>query len=152
MADGDGEGVCGVGGRWRLGEAEERLHHERDMLLGAAAVGGEELLDLGRLVEGHRQAGAGGGEGRCGARFADGDGGTSVSEDEVFDGDFLRLVLGDYVENSLVDAHEALGDGGLCRWANGAEGDGAVRRAVGDDDAVAGDGESGVDAEDRDGA
>ena len=87
-------------------------------------------------------------------KTAPGEGGGEVggggAEEEGIDGDFPRLGVGDDGENAFVDAHEALGMGCLCGWADGAEAGGGVRGAFGDDDAVAGDGESGVDAEDRD--
>ncbi len=97
MAEGDGEGVGGVGRRRRLVQVEERLDHEGDLVFAAAAVRRDELLDLERLVEGDRQPGLGGGEQGGGTRLADGDGGAHVADDEVFDGDFVRAGVADDV-------------------------------------------------------
>ena len=49
VAEGDGEGVGGVGRRRGLVQVEERLDHEGDLVFAAAAVGGDELLDLDGL-------------------------------------------------------------------------------------------------------
>ena len=152
MAEGDGEGVGGVGWFGGLVEVEKGLDHQRDLVLAAAAVGGDELLDLGGLVEGGREAGLRGGEEGGGAGFADGDGGANVADDEVLDGDFVWDGLADDVGEGFVDAEEALGDGGLGWRSDGAEVEGFVAVAVGADEALAGAGEAGVDAEDGDGA
>jgi hypothetical protein len=149
MGEGDGEGVGGVGWVWGLAQAEEGLDHEGDLVLGAAAVGGDELLDFQGLVERDGEACVGSGEDGSGTGFADGDGGADVADDEVFDGDFGGMVHADDVGDGFVDAEEALGDGGGGGRGDGTEVDGGVAVALGEDEAVAGDGEAGVDAEDE---
>ncbi len=62
VAEGDSEGVSGVGRVRGLVQAEKGLDHEGDLLLAAAAVRRDELLNLQRLVEEDRQAGLGGSE------------------------------------------------------------------------------------------
>ncbi len=150
MAEGDGEGVGGVGRFWGFVEVQEGLDHQGDLVFAAAAVGGDELLDLERLVEGDGEASLGGGEQGDGAGLADGDGGADVANDEVFYGDFIRAGVADYVGQRVMDANEALGDGRL-RWGGDRpEVEGGVAIAFDADEAVAGYGQAGVYAEDGD--
>ena len=150
MAQRDGEGVGGVGGGWGSGEGEEGLYHHADLLFGAVPEGGDEFFDLVRFVDGDGEAGLGRGEDGDGARLTDSDGGAGIAEEEVFDGNFLRPVFADDVDDRFVDADEALGVRRFGGRGDGAEVKAAMGGAVGDDDAVAGTREAGVDAEDGD--
>ena len=109
MAEGDREGVGGV--RWlrRRIEIKERLHHQLHLLLAAATVRGDELLDLERLIEGHRETGLGGREHGGGSRFTDGHGCPDVAENEVLDGDFIRAGVTDDGGNPVMDGEEPFG-------------------------------------------
>jgi hypothetical protein len=133
-------------------QVEERLDHHRDLVLTAAAVGGDELLYLGGLVEGDGQTCLSGGDERGGPGLADGDGGAHVADDEVLDGDFVGAGIANNVGERLMDTEEALGNGGLSWRRDSPEGEGFVAVAFGAEEAVASAGEGGIDAEDGDGA
>ncbi len=103
MAEGDGQRVGGVRGLRGFLEIEECLDHKGDLTLAAAAIRGDELLDFARLVEDGRKAGLRRGEERDRARFADGDGGADVADDEVFDRDFVGAGITNDVREGFVD-------------------------------------------------
>jgi len=156
VADGDGEGVGGVGRFRGAVEAKEACDHELDLLLGGEAVAGDRGLDGERGVLGDGEVAGGGGEHGDSADLAELEGGLGVGgEEDLFDGDAVGGVEGDEGGEFGVDLGEALRGLLLLAEADGAGGEVEERRVAGFvvhlDHAVAGELGAAVDAEDSHG-
>ncbi len=93
VAEGDGQGVGGVGRGRDLGQAEQRLDHVADLLLGRAPRPGHRLLDLWRGVGGDLEAVLGGQQQHHPRGLADGHGRAHVGvEEQPLDGQGLGPV------------------------------------------------------------
>ncbi len=156
MADGDGERVGGVGRIRNVGEREQAHDHELDLLLGSETVAHDGAFDRERGVLGDDAPALGGGKQRDSAHLAELERGLGVGgEENVFDGDGVRVVKGDAGREFGVDLVQALGGGVLLLNADGA---GVHVRKLRDarglvevHDAVAGELGAAIDAEDAHG-
>jgi len=153
VADGDGEGVGGVGRLGRLVEIEQAGNHELHLLLGGEAVADDGALDGERGVFGNEQTTVGSGQHGDAADLAELESALGVRrEEDFFDGDYLRLP--ELEEGGELDVDLEQADGGtvLLVQANGAGAEGAqlwdARGVVDLHDTVAGELRSAVDAED----
>ena len=108
MTDGDGEGVGGVGGLRRLGEAEEAGDHELDLLLLRQAVADDAGLDAEGGVFGYGKAGRGGGKEGNTPNLAQFEGGLGIDAVEDFlDGNGIGAPGGELGAKLAVDLFEA---------------------------------------------
>ena len=121
MAEGDGESIGGVGGGGKGGKAELHTHHFRYLPLIAAAVAGDDVLDLGGGVGVHHHPRLRGGDERGGLGAAQGESGAVVRADEgFFDGDSVRGDGADEVEQGTLEEKQALRQGSVNRGADDA--------------------------------
>src|SRR5579862_1565327 len=108
MADGNGQGVGGVRGFGRSGKLEQPDYHVLDLLLFSAPVADYRGLDSKRRVFSDFEAGRGSSQHGYAANLAEFESGLHVEGIEhVFDGDFIRLMLGDDGSQVHVDARQA---------------------------------------------
>jgi len=153
VADGDGEGVGGVGGLGRFGEVEQAGDHELDLFLLREAVADDGGLDGERGVLGDGEVLIGGGQQGHAAHLAELEGALGVgAEKNLFDGDHVGAVGFEKRSELCVDLREATRGGLLLVEADGTEGEGVEARlaglVVGMDHAVASELGAAVDAED----
>ena len=148
VADGQGEGVGGVGGLRRDLEPEDAGDHGRDLRLVGPAGAGDRGLDLGRGVEDDGDAALGRREqrDRRGVRGGHDRGDVDVGEDPL-DGHDVGDEAGEPRVELALEEDQALPRVGVARGAHDAHGDhrGAAGLAV--DDAETAPGQAGVDAE-----
>ena len=108
MADGDGEGIGGVGGLGNLIEVEQARHHLLDLMFFSAAVAHDRGFDGEGRVLGDFEPGGGGGQHGDSAHLAEFQGGFHVgSVENIFDGDTVGTVLGDEFLKTDGNAREA---------------------------------------------
>ena len=149
VADRDREGVGRVLGVRRHLEREQLLDHARDLVLVGAARAADGVLDLLGRVRDDVEPALAGGEHDDAARLPDGERARRVlAEVDVLHRDDLHEVLVEQLADAAVDRGEADLHGGFRAGRD----DAAVEReqapAAALDDAVAGVGGAGVDAED----
>ena len=149
MADRDGERVGGVVRPRQLEQPEQRLHHARHLLLVCAAAAAHRPLDLLRGVARARDGALARREHRGAARLTDGERRTHVlTEVQLLERKRIGLVLVDQHLDGRVD----IGQAPLLRRLGAGADDAAVERdeaaVAARDDAVAGVGQPGIDAED----
>jgi hypothetical protein len=153
VADGDGEGVGGVGWLGRFVEFEQAGDHELHLLLGGEAVADDSALDAERGVFGDGEAAVRRGQHGDAADLAELEGAFGVGgKEDFFDGDDLGLPEFEERGELCVDLQEANGGAIFLVEANstGAEGS-QLRIAAGVidfHDTVAGELCSAVDTED----
>jgi hypothetical protein len=153
VADGDGEGVGGVGGLGRFVQVEQAGDHELHLLFGGETVADNRAFDGERGVFGHEQTAVGGGQHGDAADLAELERALGVGgEEDFFDGDDLRLPELEQCRELDIDLEEADGSAVFLVQANsaGTEGTelGDARGVVDLYDAVAGELRSAVDAKD----
>jgi hypothetical protein len=106
VADGDGEGVAGVG-LGRFLQAEHDFHHIADLCLARAAKASDGLLYLARGVFVNRQVMLRGGGDDDAADLAEGEGDARVLHvDQTLDRDGFGFVVGDQFQHGITDAYE----------------------------------------------
>jgi hypothetical protein len=124
MADGDGEGIGGVGGFGDLIEIQKARHHLLDLMFFGPAVSDHRGLDGQGRVFGDFDSGGSGGQHGNSAHLAEFQGRLHVGGVEnVFDGDPVRPVLGDEFLKADRNAREAGGHGIARGNFDGAAGD-----------------------------
>jgi len=153
VADGDGEGVGGVGGLGSFVEVEEAGDHELHLLLGGEAVANNGALDGEGGIFGNLQAAVGSGQHGDAADLAELERALRIGgEKDLFDGDNLRLPEIEQRRELGVDLQQANGGAILLIEANGSGAEGAqLRIASGVVDlnyTIAGELRSAIDAED----
>ena len=136
-------------GRGSLGEAEQRLDHARHLVLLRAPAAADSALDLLRRVARARQPALAGSQQHHAARLPDGERGAHVlAEVQLLE----RHRIGRVLVEQRVDGGVDLRQAPLGREFRGGRDHAAVQRhepaAAPRDDAVAGVGEAGIDAED----
>ncbi len=141
--------VSGVVGRRKIGKRQDRLHHSLYLVLRGPAGATYRRLDLLRRVPGARDVLLPGGQHDDTASLADRERAAGVlAEIQFFQRHCVRRVAQDQVHDLLVDLREAA----LGRSVGARLDDAAVQRdeatAASANDAEAGVGEAGVDAED----
>ena len=96
MADGDGEGVCGIRRMWWFRQAEQPGHHELHLLLLRQPVPNDAGLDLQRSVFGHGNTRRGRRQKRHAAHLTQFDRGLGIHAVEDFlNGDGIGPPLGE---------------------------------------------------------
>ena len=149
VANRDGERIGRVVRLRDRVEAQQHLHHLRDLRLLGAAVADDGALDLRGRVFDHHHAGLDRGEHRDAARVPELQRAARVDRVEnVFDGDALGPVLGEQRRELAVDDRQLIGKRGAGPGAHGAAPNQLMTAAVAVDAAVTGAVRAGVDAED----
>ena len=149
VADRDRQRVGGVLGMRRLLERQQRLHHARDLVLLRAPRAADGVLDLLRRVGDDLEPALAGGQHDDAARLPDGERARGVlAEEDVLHRDDLHEVLVEELADAAVDRREADLRRGLRARRDDAAVEGVEAAAAPFDDAVAGVGDAGIDAED----
>ena len=115
VGEGDGESIGGIGG-WGLGETEKGADHESDLVFVCSALSNNGHFDfLGRVFVNGDAVIRGSDECR-GPCCTHGNGGAvRLHINDALDGDFIRLVLLDKVNQMGMDGREGAGLGNFFR-------------------------------------
>jgi len=152
-AEGDGQGVGDVGGIGRLREFPLRLNGALDLGFSGVAIAGEGLLDSigGEFFDADMAAAGDEEDDAAGVAHEDGGARVGVVGIKLLDGADFGGVLGEEGLELGFEFDEAIGDGGLDVETNHAAVDEAGAEGLVVDDAVAGELQAWVDADDEHG-
>jgi hypothetical protein len=123
MANGNGQGIGGIGRVRRSIEAEKACDHVLDLFFVGATIADDSGLDGQRRVFGNDEASTGGGEHGNTAHVTKLEGGLHVhSKEDVFNGNFLWMLASNDFLQALENFIETLGDGGASGGVDGSNG------------------------------